>query len=363
MVAQPQIMASSAAGKSEMDSRIGFIGGMILKRLMTVPWAFTGIMAIALYGYSQKFDADHTYGRMAAELLPAGCVGLMLACVMASMMDNCAVNMISFSGIYTNTIHQRLINPAASERSLVMVNRITSVIFALVSLALSSLFDNMPAAMRFLWKYVPLMGIAWFMAILWKRANRWGAIASFFAALTAAALAQWVLPEFQVFGLNVKWQGDAGLPYTILLYSISGIGAGILVSLITPREDPVRTEHFFMLLRTPIGQEHVLRQAGFREVPGNDTYELPAADEAREMRGFPVIVETEPQPVPGGASTATATMLKPVPVMEYPSADPELERAKAQSRRQSIAGFAAMIGVIAFFLVAIKILANWLSPG
>src|SRR5215475_14493662 len=140
MVAQPQILASTAAAKTEMDSRVGFVGGMILKRLMTVPWALTGVMAIALYGYSRSFDADHAYGQMAADLLPTGCVGLMMACVMASVADACAVNMLSFAGIYTNSIHHRLINPDASEKRLVLVSRIASFIFACVSIVLSFLF-------------------------------------------------------------------------------------------------------------------------------------------------------------------------------------------------------------------------------
>src|SRR5690349_5539585 len=115
-------------------------------------------MAIALYGFSKSFDADHTYGQMSKDLLPTGCVGLMLACVMASVMDNCAVNMLSFAGIYTNSFHQRLINPQASEQHLVWINRVASVAFAIVSILLSFLFTDMPAAMRFLWQTVPLMG-------------------------------------------------------------------------------------------------------------------------------------------------------------------------------------------------------------
>jgi hypothetical protein len=44
------------------------------------------------------------------------------------------------------------------------------------------------------------MGITWFFAILWKRCNRWGAMASFFAALAAAGAAKFIL----------NWEGDAG---------------------------------------------------------------------------------------------------------------------------------------------------------
>jgi Na+/proline symporter len=360
MVAQPQILASTAAAKTEMDSRIGFVGGMILKRLMTIPWALTGVMAIALYGFSQSTDPDHTFGKMSRDLLPAGCVGLMLACVMASVMDNCAVNMLSFSGIYTNSIHQRLINPKASERKLLAVNRISSVIFAIVSIALSFLFTDMPAAMRFLWQYVPLMGIAWFMAILWKRANRWGAIASFAAALGAVGLAKFVLPEFQLLGFNVKWAGDAGLPWTITFYLVAGVGAGIIVSLLTPPELDDRTEQFFLLLKTPIGQERVLHEAGFRELPGRDTYEMPV-DVARGDRE----AELDPDQQPGGFEVVptggAATAVAPVQARLHP-AEALLLIDNRQARRQSIAGFIVLSFVVVGMLGAMIALAKWLAP-
>ena len=362
MVAQPQILASTAAAKSEMDSRVGFVGGMILKRLMTIPWALTGVMAIALYGYSQTADPDHTFGKMSADLLPVGCVGLMLACVMASVMDNCAVNMLSFSGIYTNSIHQRLINPQASERRLLGINRITSLIFAIISIALSFMFTDMPAAMRFLWQTVPLMGIAWFFAILWRRANRWGAIASFMVALGATGLAKFVLPEFQFFGFNVKWAGDAGLPWTITLYLVAGIGAGIIVSLLTPAESPDRTEQFFLLLKTPIGQEHILHQAGFRELPGRDTYEMPV-DVEREQRGFGVVTTGETEYEATGAEPAggVATAISPSRARVEPAEALRMIDNRA-ARRQSIAGFVILSFVVVAMLTGMILLANWLAP-
>jgi len=46
---------------------------------------------------------------MARELLPIGFAGLMIACVLASIMDNIAVFMVSFAGIYTNSIPAMLL--------------------------------------------------------------------------------------------------------------------------------------------------------------------------------------------------------------------------------------------------------------
>jgi solute:Na+ symporter, SSS family len=344
MVAQPQIMASTAAGRSEMDSRVGFVGGMILKRLMTIPWALTGVMAIALLGYSSSTSPDHAFGLMAAELLPAGCVGLMLACVMASVMDNCAVNMLSFAGIYTNSVHGRLIAPAADERALLRVSRWSSIVFAIVSLGLSFLFTDIPGAMRFMWQFVPLMGIPWFLMILWRRTNRWGAIASFVAAGGATVIANFAL----------GWNGDAGLPYTVLLYICSGFGAGVVVSLLTPPEPRERTELFFLLLKTPVGQEHILRDAGFREMPGNDTYEMPEpertdAPDARLSRddeadgGIAVEVER-----PATARLSVAAALR------------RIDNRKA--RRQSIYGVVIMTLVVLAFVAAVNLFAAWLAP-
>jgi len=321
MVSQPQIMASAAAGKSELDSRIGFVGGMILKRLMTIPWALTGVMAVILLGYSEQTDSDHVFGLISLALLPAGCVGLLLACVMASIMDNCAVNMLSFAGIYTNSIHHRLINTSADEKSLVQITRIASLAFAVCSLMLSYLFTDVPGAMRFLWQTVPLMGIPWFFAILWRRANRWGAMASFLAALIASGFAVFVL----------GWSGDKGLPYTILLYMISGILAGVFVSLLTPAELAGRTDRFALLLKTPIGQEHVLHEAGFLAMPGSDTFAIPSEKEL--------------------ATSETPFELKR-------SLD---KLVLSTSRRDSMIGVVVLMLVMLFMLGIVKTISTWLS--
>jgi SSS family transporter len=264
MVAQPHIMANTGAAKSEMDSRVGFVGGLVLKRLLSVPWALTGVMAIALLG-AGKIEPDHAFGAVCRELLPTGFLGLMLACVIASVMDTCAVMMLSFAGIYTNSIHKRFIDKQCSEGGLVTAGRVASLVFAAAAFAIAFQFTDVPAAMRFAWQTVPLMGIPFFLGVLWRRANRWGALASFVAALAAMLVGQ----------LGFHWQGDAGLPKVITLFLSTGVVAGVIVSLVTPPERKSRTENFFLLLNTPIGQEDRLRAAGFRESSGHGTFYPP----------------------------------------------------------------------------------------
>lgn len=317
LVVHPYIMTNAGSAKSEMDSRVGFIGGMILKRLMTIPWALTGVMALAMYG-AGKIDPDHAFGRIARDLLPSGFAGLMLACVLASIMDSITALMVTFAGIYTNSIHKNLF-PQSSEGTLLKAARWASVGFALIVVPLSYVFTDVPEAMRFIFKTVPLMGIAFFLAVLWRRANRYGALASFVVAAGAMLYCQYYL----------DWSGDAGLPKTILLYVSLGTLAGGVVSLLTRPEDAGRTDRFFLLLCTRIGNEQVLRDAGLVEIPGTGSFEDPVKD---GLLGVPT---------PGTAAAARTAM---------PS-------------KETVYGF-LIVGAITLVLVGfVKLLAWWLQHG
>jgi SSS family transporter len=251
VVVQPHIMANTAAGKTEREGRIGFVVGILIKRLCTVPWALVGVLAIALYA-GTDIDADHVFGQAVRDYLPVGLVGLMIACIMASVMSTCDVLMISSSALFTQNIYARYFAKGKSEKHMMLFARISSVAFVALAILLASMFDDVPGAMRYLWKTVPLIGISFFMAIWWRRANRYGAWASFLCALTALLIGQFVL----------KLEGDRYLPVLMAFYLGSGVVGGIVVSLLTPREDDRRLDGFYLTINTPIGQEHILEGNG-----------------------------------------------------------------------------------------------------
>jgi Na+/proline symporter len=331
MVAQPHIMSNIGAGKSEMDSRCGFVGGMILKRILTVPWALTGVMAIAMFGVGH-IKPDHAFGVMARELLPNGFSGLMVACVLASTMNNKSVLMLSFSGIYTNSIHKKIWPHLSDEGYLLRLSRWISIVFAIITITLTLVFRDMTAAMRFTWLTVPLMGIPFFLGLLWKRANRYGAFASFLFALAAMLIGKYVF----------NWDGDAGLPKNIALFLSTGITGGVLVSLVTAPEPRRKIEQFFLLLRTPIGQEDLLRRAGLTQIPGTGTFEYVCED------------------VPKAAKLADAKFPGPTTeAEEIACLEPDLR----QSRKESRIGAGVMLLVTLGMLAAVICMANWLRGG
>jgi Na+/proline symporter len=148
----------------------------------------------------------------------------------------------------------RVATKVAEERQALMYARLGSLILLLAAGVIALNFEDVPQAMRFVWKVLPLTGIAFFMGILWRRANRYGAWASFIGATGALLLGQ----------LGFGWNGDARLPRLILFYLGCGLLSGIVVTYLTPREDPKLLHDFYMRLGTPVGKERDLEEAGVK---------------------------------------------------------------------------------------------------
>jgi Na+/proline symporter len=242
-VAQPHILSNNAAGRTEMDNRVGFTAGMILKRLCSVAWALAGVLAIAYYG-SARVQADHVFGSLIRDLLPTGFVGLMLACVVASMMDIGSVLMLSTSALFTRNLLRRF-RRTENQRLELLFSRIFSLVYVSVSIWVALSFQNVPAALRFLMGLLPMIGISFWLGLWWRRANRYGAIASSLAATVA-----WIV-GFYVFG----WRGDARFPYLVAFYLVVGLAVGILVSVVTQPESRHLLDRFYSTINTPIGHE------------------------------------------------------------------------------------------------------------
>jgi hypothetical protein len=85
------------------------------------------------------------------------------------------------------------------------------------------------------------MGISLLGGIVWRRANRWGAVASLLTALAVNFSAYWLRGE----------RPDHWDPNVFLISLLSGIFALVVVSLLTPPEPADAMTSFFDRLNTP----------------------------------------------------------------------------------------------------------------
>ncbi|MAS96636.1 MAG: hypothetical protein CMO55_25890 [Verrucomicrobiales bacterium] len=178
IVVQPHFIATGGgSAKSEDEARIGLVVGNFLKRLCTVGWALTALIALALLAGNASIaeNPDRVWGVAAREILGPlnlGLVGLMLACLLAAMMSSADTYMIVTSALITRNVFAAYINPNASEKTYVLVARLTGLIIivgaTVVSLTMSDVFGQFKLAVE-----LPILFAAPFwIGMYWRRANR-----------------------------------------------------------------------------------------------------------------------------------------------------------------------------------------------
>ncbi|MFP4502647.1 MAG: sodium:solute symporter [Candidatus Hydrogenedentota bacterium] len=313
IVTQPHIMGNCAAGRNELDGRVGFAGGNLLKRICTVAWMLTGLCALAIYLDTPEFftidkaafNPDDAYGQMAGRLLPqisAGLVGLFLAALLASVMSSCDAFMVASSGLFTQNFYRRYLVHGREEGHYVNAGRVVSAFVVAGALAFAYSFDDVPSALETFWKMQAVMGAAFWVGLFWRRATAAGAWAGTIGAFALVVLMgstgfnDWasgtraihedmsVLEFSEYHGVNLTalrdvnavdveeppapgtrlritepavpeimlWEGEIKFSWQILIYLTAGFALCILVSLVTPRPHGEKLERVYACLRTPV---------------------------------------------------------------------------------------------------------------
>ena len=275
IVGQPFIMGVCAAGRTEMDGRVGFMVGNIVKRLCTMAWCVTALGAIAWYLQHgvplSEVKADHVYGDMARAFLPAtmpGLMGIFIASLLASAMSSCSAFMISSSGLFTKNIYKPYIT-GQRESHYLLVGRITSFLVVMGGLAFAYWVPDVITALNTWFKIQPMVGIVFWMGLLWRWATPAGAWAT-----TVAGFGTWWLTTRDIF---VTWADSLPLPaalnfvvhpagkapaisepWVILLYMVAAVSAGVIVSLLTKPVDQSKLDTFYALTRTPVKEGEIV---------------------------------------------------------------------------------------------------------
>lgn len=264
VVVQPHNMGTCAAGKTEIEGAVGFMGGTLLKRVCTVAWCLTGLAALAYYsGHAE--DPDLVYGTMAREFLPQimpGLLGLFLAALLATVMGSCDSFMIASSGLIAENLYKPLF-PGRNDAHYLKVARISSLVVVIGGVLLAYLAEGVVPLLENLWKINTMMAMAFWLGIFWRRTSVAGAWAATFSALLSWWLTTqaWFAGCFSDNAVVEKLMmlkivdGEVvsfSLPWQMLLYISIGFLAGIVVSLFTRKVSTEKLDNFYALLRTPV---------------------------------------------------------------------------------------------------------------
>jgi len=240
MAAQPHALSMYATGSSELAGRIGHTYGSMVKRFCTIGWALTGLIVAAMVAQQQTelTDNEHAFGYACLHLLGPGWVGLMVACVLAANMSTCSNFMVNTGAIFSRNLYKDYFRPAASDGELLWTGRLSGLGLTLLGVLFALYVDEVLQAFLFTETIAAYFGIMLVGGLLWRRANRYGALAATLVSFAVNYLLQY--QQVGVWKLLYKW--DAA---TYGWATLAGFVALVVVSLLTPPEDPCRMAALF----------------------------------------------------------------------------------------------------------------------
>jgi solute:Na+ symporter, SSS family len=251
------------AAHDQDNARRGTIMASYLKLLPVFIFVIPGVIAYALaqQGRLTLAQPDQALPTLVGALLPAGVRGLVVAGLLAALMSSLSSVFNSTSTLITWDVYKKL-KPAASERQLVWVGQISTVVLVVFGLLWVPLMERISGQ---LYQYLqsvqayiaPPIAAVFLIGIFWSRVNAPGAMAALLtgfvvgmarlvAELNKAALDGWL---FAFADINF-------LHFAALLFVVCSTVL-VLVSLATPPPLPAKVNGLtFDTPRQPVASAH-----------------------------------------------------------------------------------------------------------
>ena len=230
-------------------------------------------------------DDKLIYSRLCAMLLPAGMLGLVVAAMFSATMSMLSSDYNACAGVLTNDVYRRLIRKRASQKELVLIGRIMTLVIGVSALVVALAFGGTSGEKLFRYM-LTLFGVAtapvavpMLLGLLSKRVTNASAIVGFLCGL-AVGLGLFTYLEFglsdeedSALVCGITWSpekqelilpetalsGPTRLKREVALFAANTLvtlAAVLLVSLIFPMgsKERERVDSFHERLKIPIGQ-------------------------------------------------------------------------------------------------------------
>ncbi|MDC1012402.1 Na+:solute symporter [Flavobacteriaceae bacterium] len=206
---------------------------VVFPDLDSIQQAFPNITA-------DKLGNDLAYPAMLTKL-PAGLLGLVLASLISAYMSTISSQLNWGSSYIVYDFYQTQINPDASEKRLVAVGRISTIILMVLSTILALALQNAMQLFNLLLVFGAGTGLIFILRWFWWRINAWSEI----TAMVASGLISLILTipsvKASLFGAEGVFPAWAEFPFVVAVTT----SLWLLATFITPAEDSSVLRSFY----------------------------------------------------------------------------------------------------------------------
>lgn len=143
---------------------------------------------------SLTYSKDKRFGYVYAmkNYLPTGLVGLLLVSFFAAYMSTISTQLNWGASYLVNDLYNRFIEPEASQKALVNVSRITTILLMIVGLIVSQYIDSISGVWSFIMECGAGLGLVLIIRWYWWRINAWSEISATIAPFIAYAFVHYI---------------------------------------------------------------------------------------------------------------------------------------------------------------------------
>ncbi len=237
------------AARDERTATYSFITGGIVYLLLGLMVVMVGIAAFTTGVVVSPDLAEQVLPWAAYQYLPPWAAVLFIVAMAAAIISTCSGCTLGIGSLTGNNIY-RYFKPKAGDRELLRVCRATIIASTLLAMALALYFRGVYRLIILSGGLVlPTIAAPYFFGHFWRKANRTGALAAFFAGLAGWIIAyRWALPTTKIMNTGtlaegqvfMDWAVSDALFIAIVPGAIVSIVTLIVISLLTQKSDPPR---------------------------------------------------------------------------------------------------------------------------
>jgi len=130
-------------------------------------------------------------------LLPAGLLGLLLASLIAAFMSTISTHLNWGSSYIVNDFYKRFIKPKASEKELVNIGRLSTLVLMILAMLLALALESALSAFDILIKIGAGTGLIFILRWFWYRINAWSEVTAMTVSFLIAIFFQYAKHPFE----------------------------------------------------------------------------------------------------------------------------------------------------------------------
>tara|TARA_R110002051_G_scaffold87713_4_gene154497 strand:- start:49486 stop:51300 length:1815 start_codon:yes stop_codon:yes gene_type:complete len=194
---------------------------------------------------NDKLGHDLAYSAMLTKL-PSGLLGLVLASLVAAYMSTISTQLNWGSSYIVYDFYKQQINPNASEKRLVAVGRMATIILMIFSAILALLLQNALQLFEVLLVFGAGTGLIFILRWFWWRINAWSEITAMFASgIISILLKLTTLGEYLFNSETGVFEDYLEYPMVVLFTTITWL----IVTYITKPEDQKVLQNFYVKIQ------------------------------------------------------------------------------------------------------------------